>query len=210
MFMIFVSFLLSVSLLGFHSGILPSTTYPTVQSNSTSSFSSDQIDLKAIQNYPKAGIDEQTVKLSTGSVGNIEESILSSLQKKVEVVPVEKPAAVKITPPKSIPKVVPKVETATEEVAKDLPDFETFIIQKCSQYGCNAEQLIRVMYCESGGRANAVNPAGPYIGLFQFLSTTFYSNAKFITGANIYNGYHQIEVAAKMFANGQAGQWGCK
>jgi hypothetical protein len=126
----------------------------------------------------------------------------------VEVLPVEKPVEVKTIKPKVLPK--PKAEVAPVEVTKDLPDFETFIIQKCSQYGCNPDQLIRVMYCESGGRVNAVNPAGPYIGLFQFLSSTFYSNAKFIPGANINNGYHQIEVAAKMFANGQAGQWGCK
>jgi hypothetical protein len=203
--MLLVNFLLSVSLLGFHSGILPSNTYPTVELNPTIYSSNDNVDLKAIQNYtiPLQNKDADPV---VGSVGNIQESVLASLQKKVEVKPVEKPIVVLPKPAKK----APKLEKATVTVVENLPDFETFIIQKCSQYGCDASQLIRVMYCESGGRVKAVNSAGPYIGLFQFLASTFYSNAKFIPNADIYNGYHQIEVAAKMFANGQAWQWGCK
>jgi SLT domain-containing protein len=66
------------------------------------------------------------------------------------------------------------------------------------------------MYCESGGRSNAVN--GVYSGLFQFHPNTFQANANRIglTNADIWNPYHQIQVAAWMFANGQAWQWGCK
>ncbi len=89
-------------------------------------------------------------------------------------------------------------------------DFEGSIRTACSQYGCDAEQLIRVMYCESGGRSNAVN--GIHSGIFQFNPNTFRANAKRVglVDADIWNPYHQITVAAWMFANGQAWQWQCK
>ncbi|GEM_PF-1352899 len=89
-------------------------------------------------------------------------------------------------------------------------DFEGSIRTACSQYGCDPEQLIRVMYCESGGRSNAVN--GIHSGIFQFNPNTFKSNAKRVglVDADIWNPYHQITVAAWMFANGQAWQWQCK
>jgi len=89
-------------------------------------------------------------------------------------------------------------------------NFESTIRSACNNYGCNPEQLIRVMYCESGGRSNAVN--GVYSGLFQFHPNTFRANANRIglTNADIWNPYHQIQVAAWMFANGQAWQWECK
>jgi TolA-binding protein len=82
----------------------------------------------------------------------------------------------------------------------------------CGVYGCNTTQLIRVMYCESGGRTNAKNPSGPYSGLFQFHPNTFAANAARvgISGANIWNGEHQVQTASWMFANGQASQWECK
>jgi len=89
-------------------------------------------------------------------------------------------------------------------------DIGTYIIQKCGQYGCNSDQLMRVMYCESGGRPNARN--GQYLGLFQFHPKTFSANASRIGlgYADIWNPYHQIEVATWMFSIGQAGQWSCK
>ncbi len=87
-------------------------------------------------------------------------------------------------------------------------DFEGQIRTRCASVGCNSTQVIRVMYCESGGRSNAKNPSGAS-GLFQFMPRTFYANAKRIglQGANIWNPNHQILVATWMFANGQAWQW---
>jgi len=90
-------------------------------------------------------------------------------------------------------------------------DFESAIRTRCAAVGCNPEQLIRIMYCESGGRSNAQNPSGAS-GLFQFMPRTFSANAARIglTNADIWNPYHQIDVATTMFANGQAWQWVCK
>jgi len=90
-------------------------------------------------------------------------------------------------------------------------DFESAIRTRCAAVGCNPTQLIRVMYCESGGRSNAYNPSGAS-GLFQFMPRTFSANAARIglSEANIWNPWHQIDVATWMFANGQAWQWVCK
>lgn len=97
-------------------------------------------------------------------------------------------------------------------VASVSGDFQSAIYSACANFGCNAGQLIRVMYCESGGRSNAYNRSGPYIGLFQFLTSTFNANARRIgiANPNIWDPYQQINVAAYMFSIGQSGQWGCK
>jgi soluble lytic murein transglycosylase-like protein len=89
-------------------------------------------------------------------------------------------------------------------------NFNDYIQKICNQYGCNSDQVIRVMNCESGGRANATN--GIHTGLFQFNPNTFASYAKKvgISSPNIWDPYQQIQVAGWMFANGQAGQWSCK
>jgi hypothetical protein len=133
--------------------------------------------------------------------------------------PVPKPIikAATVQPVQSVPTVI-NTQPAPTTVADQsnpvpstvLPDFETYIRQMCTQYGCDPDQLIRVMYCESGGVETRVSYNGLYFGLFQFSKSTFSANSKFITNANILNGYDQIQVAAKMFANGQASQWGCK
>jgi soluble lytic murein transglycosylase-like protein len=79
----------------------------------------------------------------------------------------------------------------------------------CAVYGCDSYLLIRVMMCESSGNPLASNN-GIYLGLFQFHRNTFNSYASgLISGADIWNASHQIQVAAWMFANGQAHQWEC-
>ena len=97
-------------------------------------------------------------------------------------------------------------------VASVSGDFQSAIYTACGNFGCNPGQLIRVMYCESGGRSNAYNKSGPYIGLFQFLSSTFNANARRagIANPSVWDPYQQINVAAYMFSIGQAGQWSCK
>jgi hypothetical protein len=91
-------------------------------------------------------------------------------------------------------------------------DFQEAIRVACANYGCNPTQLIRVMYCESGGRSNAFNRVGSYIGLFQFSTSTFNANAKRvgIPNPNVWDPYQQINVAAYMFSIGQSRQWTCK
>ncbi|MEM1311981.1 MAG: transglycosylase SLT domain-containing protein [Patescibacteria group bacterium] len=204
--MLLVNLILSLSLLGFNPGAIPGNLYPTIRQESEQNNYLLEETLSVIESSLRSKDEVTEPILQSGDLGNFQYSILKDLEKK-------KPVPALVSEPRALPStkqnpVVNKVTTAPP--AENLPDFETFITQKCSQYGCNPSQLIRIMYCESGGRSNAINPAGPYIGLFQFLSSTFYANAKFIPSANINNPYHQIEVTAKMFANGQAWQWGCK
>lgn len=90
--------------------------------------------------------------------------------------------------------------------------FAEKIKARCEILGCNSTQLIRVMTCESSGNQSAYNAAGPYIGLFQFLPSTFNSYARKIGLSNpdVNNGDDQITVATWMFAQGMSSQWGCK
>ena len=74
-----------------------------------------------------------------------------------------------------------------------------------ARWGVNGAWMVRIAMCESGLRPNAVNPRGPYLGLFQFLTSTFTHNG----GTNIWDATDQANIAAKMLAHGQAHQWSC-
>ena len=89
---------------------------------------------------------------------------------------------------------------------------ESLIRERCAQLGCNSEQIIKVMYCESGGRSDAYNASSGASGLFQFMPSTFAANAARIgiSNSSIWDPYAQVMVATSMFANGQASQWSCK
>jgi hypothetical protein len=91
-------------------------------------------------------------------------------------------------------------------------DYITLIRERCYALGCNSDQLIRVMYCESGGRANAVNKSSGASGLFQQMPQYWASRAKNagVAGASIFDPYAQIIVATHMFSRGQASHWSCK
>lgn len=89
-------------------------------------------------------------------------------------------------------------------------DGEGSILRVCKLFGCDPVQVIRVMYCESGGQ-NKTGIFG-HIGPMQFNSNTFYANAKKygIVNPDIWNPEQQFEVSGRMFADGQAWQWSCK
>lgn len=91
------------------------------------------------------------------------------------------------------------------------PDqYEAKIREKCLAYGCNASQLIRVMYCESKANPRASN--GINMGLFQQDYRFWAARAATygLPGADIFDPYAQIHVAAQMFAQGMASHWTCK
>jgi soluble lytic murein transglycosylase-like protein len=73
------------------------------------------------------------------------------------------------------------------------------------RWGVSGSWMVSIARCESGLRTTAVNASGPYLGLFQFLQSTFTHNG----GTNIWSAADQANIAAKMLAHGQAYQWSC-
>lgn len=89
-------------------------------------------------------------------------------------------------------------------------DYERVIRQKCAIYGCNSQQVIRIMYCESSGNKYAQNVR--YFGLFQHDQHQWaFRTARYgVPGASIFDPYAQIQVTTRMFAEGQSAAWECK
>jgi len=173
------------------------------------------LDLKTINNeISKVNIINTKKAAQAATLGaikakNTSEKIVQAKQEaaRLEAIRIQEEAAKVRISSTSTPKAIAKIPTP----ARVSGNFEDEIRARCAEYGCNPEQLIRIMYCESGGRSNAKNPSGAS-GLFQFMPRTFSANAARMgmSGASIWDPYAQIRVAAWMFANGQAWQWTCK
>jgi hypothetical protein len=81
------------------------------------------------------------------------------------------------------------------------------ITAAAEHWGVSVSWMLRTANCESHFHWNSVNPRGPYIGVFQFLMSTFISNGG--TAATIWDPAVQANIAAKMFAHGQSREWSC-
>lgn len=105
-------------------------------------------------------------------------------------------------PPTPTPKPATPVPAG---VALSTPQIIEIIIAAARRHGVDPNWLVKIARCESGFNPRAYNPAGPYIGLFQFLPATYYANG----GKDLYNPYEQSEIAARMISRGMASHWGC-
>lgn len=97
------------------------------------------------------------------------------------------------------------------EVAKQEPlDIEATIRSAAAEFGVDADELVRVAFCESSFRPLAVGRAQE-IGVLQFLPRTFEANARRLgyTIADITDVRAQARVAAEMWSRDQAWQWSC-
>lgn len=81
------------------------------------------------------------------------------------------------------------------------------ITASAEHWGVSVSWMLKTANCESHFHWNSVNPSGPYIGVFQFLMSTFIANGG--TAATIWNPAVQANIAAKMFAHGQSHEWAC-
>jgi hypothetical protein len=81
------------------------------------------------------------------------------------------------------------------------------ITAAAEHWGVSVTWMLKTANCESHFHWNSVNPSGPYIGVFQFLMSTFIANGG--TAATIWNPAVQANIAAKMFAEGRSGEWSC-
>jgi len=76
-------------------------------------------------------------------------------------------------------------------------------------YPDSEERMYAVMMCESGGKATAVNPAGPYSGLFQYSPDTWDADWNTYRNEDILNPRAQIFATALAWSNGMQNHWGC-
>jgi len=90
-------------------------------------------------------------------------------------------------------------------------EIEAIIRDAAAAQGADAEQLLRVAYCESRYNPGAYNASGA-AGLFQFLPSTWAANSvrAGFGGASVFDPVASANVAAWMFVRGQAGQWVCR
>lgn len=110
-------------------------------------------------------------------------------------------------PPKPTPAPTPRPTPAPPPPAP-VPSpgtIEAIIYAAATSHGVSYSWMLKIAECESGLNPRAYNPAGPYIGLFQFLPSTFRAHG----GTDIYDPVQQSNITADMLAHGQAGAWGC-
>jgi hypothetical protein len=114
-------------------------------------------------------------------------------------------------PPTAKPR--PRLPVTTPEAALGLPpgpvlppdSVEGIIRAAAARHGVSADWMVKIARCESGLRAHAFNPVGPYYGLFQFLMSTFRAHG----GTDIWDPFQQAEITATMLSHGGAHAWGC-
>lgn len=80
---------------------------------------------------------------------------------------------------------------------------EAIITAAAQAAGVDPAWMLNTAGCESGFRAGAYSAAGPYVGIFQFLPSTFAAHG----GTDIWSPAQQASIAARMFASGGAGAW---
>jgi resuscitation-promoting factor RpfB len=90
-------------------------------------------------------------------------------------------------------------------------EIEQIIRDAAAAQGADPDQLLRVAYCESRYNPGAYNASGAS-GLFQFLPSTWAANSvrAGFAGTSPFDPVAAANVAAWMFARGQAYQWVCR
>lgn len=91
-------------------------------------------------------------------------------------------------------------------------EIAAIIRAAAARYGVDAEQLLRVAWCESRYDPNAYNGVLGASGLFQIIPGTWAANSvrAGYGGASAFDPVANANVAAWMFAHGAAGLWVCR
>ena len=76
-------------------------------------------------------------------------------------------------------------------------------------YPESEEKMFAVMMCESGGRADIINPAGPYSGLFQYSADTWNGDWNQYRDSDILDARAQVFATALAWNNNMQSHWGC-
>lgn len=90
-------------------------------------------------------------------------------------------------------------------------EIEAIIRAAADTWGADADQLLRVAWCESRYNPSAYNASSGTSGLFQFKPGTWAANSvrAGYDGASVFDPVANANVAAFMFGIGQARQWVC-
>ena len=83
-----------------------------------------------------------------------------------------------------------------------------YIEDAARKYGQSERAMIRVARCESNLNPCALNRAGPYYGLFQFLKSTWKKTP--YGDHDIYDPEAQALAAAWKWKRGEKDEWACK
>lgn len=82
-------------------------------------------------------------------------------------------------------------------------EVQQIIIDAAHEFGLDPGYLLSVADCESGFNPRAYNPDGPYMGLFQYSSTTWANNGY----GSIWDPVAQSRTTARMLSQGGASHW---
>jgi soluble lytic murein transglycosylase-like protein len=105
--------------------------------------------------------------------------------------------------PAAPPQVMYQPVTPTPAPTSTTAQIVAIITAAAETYGVDPGWMISTATCESNLRPDAYNPSGPYVGIFQFLPSTFAAHG----GTDIWDPVQQSEIAASMFAGGDSSAW---
>lgn len=122
------------------------------------------------------------------------------------------PSPVKTAPKKvsqiqiSVPKTIPPVSTPVPPT-----DLEAIFTDASQKYAVSKDKLMKIAKCESNFHTNSVNPGGPYLGMYQYLESTWVSTRKAM-GADpnpvlVYDPKEAINTSAWKIAHGGLDAW---
>jgi soluble lytic murein transglycosylase-like protein len=111
------------------------------------------------------------------------------------------------TQPQPVPSASPNGSPSTDAIRQIISDA-------FAPYGDAGQRWgLRVARCESGFNPRAYNPAGPYVGLFQFQLSTFLAYSERAgygySEGDIWDPTANSRVAAFMYGAGKEDAWGC-
>lgn len=87
-------------------------------------------------------------------------------------------------------------------------EIVAIIGEAASRFNQPEDDLLRVGRCESNLDPRAVNAAGPYFGLFQFLRTTWAGTP--FADRDIFDPVANANAAAWMWQQGRRNEWACQ
>lgn len=154
--------------------------------------------------------------------GNVQTSLAPPASVPEPVAETPPPATTTPTTPQT--SVAPTTPTATPSPAarvasarrsgvdeETLAQYRVWIAQARAKhrYPDSEQRMLKVMMCESGGRAAIVNPVGPYSGLFQYSNGTWHGAWNDYRGEGILDAKAQIFATALAWEKGMQRHWGC-